>query len=91
MGASQSLAELVPTNPEYDSPAQLALSYDVVDLVAMAAEDLPRSNLITWVAEVELSRRAGEDPTYRGSRSKEKLCFELNEAEKDRFRPYLAK
>ena len=58
--APQSLAELVPTNPEYDGPAQLALSYDVVDLVALAAEDLPRPNLITWMAEVERSLRAGE-------------------------------
>ena len=57
--APQSLAELVPTNPEYDRPAQLALSYDVVELVAMAADDLPRPNLITWMAEVERSRRAG--------------------------------
>ena len=36
------------------------LSYDVVDLVATAADDLPRPNLITWVADVERSRRAGE-------------------------------
>ena len=42
------------------APAHLALSYDVVDLVALAAEDLPRPNLITWMAEVERSRRAGE-------------------------------
>ena len=33
--APQSLAELVPTSPKYDGPAQLALSYDVVDLVGM--------------------------------------------------------
>ena len=58
--APQSLAGLVPTSAEHDGPAQLALSYDVVDLVAMAAEDLPRPNLITWMAEVERSRRAGE-------------------------------
>ncbi len=58
--APQSLAELVPTSLEHDGPAQLALSYDVVDLVALAAEDLPRPNLITWMAEVERSRRAGE-------------------------------
>ena len=58
--AARSLAELVPTTLEDDGPAQLALSYDVVDLVAMAAEDLPRPNLITWMAEVERSRRAGE-------------------------------
>ena len=58
--APQSLAELVPTSAEHDGPAHLALSYDVVDLVALAAEDLPRPNLITWMAEVERSRRAGE-------------------------------
>ena len=57
--APQSLAELVP-RWEHDGPAQLALSYDVVDLVALAADDLPRPNLITWMADVERSRRAGE-------------------------------
>ena len=31
-------------------------SYDVVDLVAMPADDLPRPNLITWIADVERSR-----------------------------------
>ena len=58
--APQSLAELVQASAEHDGPAHLALSYDVVDLVALAAEDLPRPNLITWMAEVERSRRAGE-------------------------------
>ena len=58
--APRSLAELVPTSAGQDGPAHLALSYDVVDLVALAAEDLPRPNLITWMAEVERSRRAGE-------------------------------
>ena len=58
--APRSLAELVPTSPEDDGPAQLALSYDVVDLVAMAADDLPRPNLITWIAEVERSRHPRE-------------------------------
>ena len=58
--APQSLAELVQASAEQDGPAHLALSYDVVDLVALAAEDLPRPNLITWMAEVERSRRAGE-------------------------------
>ena len=38
---------------------ELALSYDVVDLVATEADDLPRPNLITWMADVERSRRAG--------------------------------
>ena len=44
---------------EYDGPPELALSYEVVDLVATEADDLPRPNLITWMAEVERSRRAG--------------------------------
>ena len=44
----------------WDPTAQeLALSYEVVDLVGMEADDLPRPNLITWMAEVERSRRAG--------------------------------
>ena len=55
--APQSL-ELAP-RWEYDGLAQVALSYDVVDLVATEADDLPRPNLITWMAEVERSRRAG--------------------------------
>ena len=42
----------------YDGAAQLALSYDVVDLVAAEADDLPRPNLTSWVADVERSRRA---------------------------------
>ena len=58
--APRSLAEMVPGSAEHDGPAQLALSYDVVDLVAAEADDLPRPNLITWMAEVERSRRAGE-------------------------------
>ena len=40
---------------EQDGPAQLALSYEVVDLVALKRDDLPRPNLLTWVAEVEQS------------------------------------
>ena len=44
--APRSLAELVP-RWEDDGPAQLALSYDVVDLVAMPADDLPRPNRAT--------------------------------------------
>ena len=55
--APQSL-ELAP-RWEHDGLAQVALSYDVVDLVGMEADDLPRPNLITWMAEVERSRRAG--------------------------------
>ena len=56
--AARSLAGLVPRR-HYDGAAQLALSYEVVDLVAAEADDLPRPNLITWMAEVERSRRAG--------------------------------
>ena len=44
---------------EYDGPQELALSYEVVDLVATEADDLPRPNLITWMADMERSRRAG--------------------------------
>ena len=55
--APRSLAELVPRR-QYDGAAQLDLSYDVVDLVAAEADDLPRPNLISWVADVERSRRA---------------------------------
>ena len=56
--APLSLAGLAPRSA-FDGPAQLALSYDVVDLVAMDADDLPRPNLIAWMADVERSRRAG--------------------------------
>ena len=65
--APRSLAELVPTSPDEDGPAQLALSYEVVDLMAMAADDLPRPNLITWVADVERSRHPGSWPSGCGS------------------------
>ena len=47
---------------EQDGPAQLALSYEVVDLVALKRDDLPRPNLLTWVAEVEQSVHAGALP-----------------------------
>ena len=56
--APQSMAELVP-RWEYDGAAQLALSYEVVDLVAAEADDMPRPNLIAWMADVERSRHAG--------------------------------
>ncbi len=56
--AARSLTELTP-RCEYDGPPELALSYEVVDLVGMEADDLPRPNLIAWMAEVERSRRAG--------------------------------
>ena len=55
--APRSLAELVPRR-QYYGAAQLDLSYDVVDLVAAETDDLPRPNLISWVADVERSRRA---------------------------------
>ena len=48
-----------PTESINDGPAQLALSYDVVDLMAVGRDDLPRPNLLTWVAEVEQSVHAG--------------------------------
>ena len=47
---------------EQDGPAQLALSYEVVDLVALKRDGLPRPNLLTWVAEVEQSVHAGALP-----------------------------
>ena len=51
---------------EQDGPAQLALSYEVVDLVALKRDDLPRPNLLTWVAEVEQSTGgAGADHDLR--------------------------
>ena len=43
-------------------PTQLAANYDVVDLVAVKADDLPRANLLGWVAEVEQSVQAGALP-----------------------------
>ena len=59
--APLTLADLVERT-EHDGPAQLALSYDVVDLVAVATDDLPRPNLLTWVAEVEQSVHSGALP-----------------------------
>ena len=47
---------------ERDGPAQLAASYDVVDLVAVKADDLPRANLLRWVAEVEQGAQTGALP-----------------------------
>ena len=46
--AAAPLAGLAPDKSGRRRAAQLALSYDVVDLLAMAAGDLPRPNLITW-------------------------------------------
>ena len=59
--APLTLAGLVQ-GTEQDGPAQLATSYDVVDLVAVKADDLPRANLLRWVAEVEQSVQAGALP-----------------------------
>ena len=59
--APLTLAGLVKRT-EHDGPAQLALSYDVVDLMAVGRDDLPRPNLLTWVAEVEQSVHAGTLP-----------------------------
>ena len=59
--APLTLAGLVQRT-EQDGPAQLAASYDVVDLLAVKADDLPRANLLRWVAEVEQSVQAGALP-----------------------------
>ena len=59
--APLTLAGLVP-HTAYDGPAQLALSYEVIDLVAVPTDDLPRPNLLTWVAQVEQSAQAGALP-----------------------------
>ena len=59
--APETLAGLV-AGLEQDGPAHLALSYEVVDLVALKRDDLPRPNLLTWVAEVEQSVHAGALP-----------------------------
>ena len=59
--APLTLAGLVQ-GTERDGPAQLAVSYDVVDLVAVKADDLPRANLLRWVAEVEQGAQTGALP-----------------------------
>ncbi len=59
--APLTLAGLVERT-ERDGPAQLAVSYDVVDLVAVKADDLPRANLLRWVAEVEQGAQTGALP-----------------------------
>ena len=59
--APLTLAGLVERT-ERDGPAQLAVSYDVVDLVAVTADDLPRANLLRWVAEVEQGAQTGALP-----------------------------
>ena len=59
--APLTLARLV-ARTEHDGPAQLALSYEVLDLVAVGRDDLPRPNLLRWVAEVEQSVHAAALP-----------------------------
>ncbi len=59
--APLTLAGLVERT-ERDGPAQLAASYDVVDLVTVKADDLPRANLLRWVAEVEQGAQTGALP-----------------------------
>ena len=59
--APLTLAGLVERT-ERDGPAQLAVSYDVADLVAVKADDLPRANLLRWVAEVEQGAQTGALP-----------------------------
>ena len=59
--APETLAGLV-AGLEQDGPAHLALSNEVVDLVALKRDDLPCPNLLTWVAEVEQSVHAGALP-----------------------------
>ncbi len=59
--APLTLAGLVQRT-EHDGPAQLAASYEVVDLVAVKADDLPRANLLRWVAEVEQGAQTGALP-----------------------------
>ena len=59
--APVTLAGLVERT-EQDGAAHLALSYEVLDLVAVRGDDLPRSNLLRWVAEVEQSVQAGGLP-----------------------------
>ena len=55
--AALTLAGLM-ARTEQDGPAQLTLSYEVLDLVAVGRDDLPRPNLLTWVAEVAQSVHA---------------------------------
>ena len=47
---------------EPDGPAALGLSYDVVELVALDTDGLPRGNLLRWIAEIEQSARSRELP-----------------------------
>ena len=59
--APRTLAGLLASRPQ-DRPAPLAVSYEVVDLVAARLDELPRTNLLRWVAAVEQSVQAGTLP-----------------------------
>ena len=59
--APLTLAGLLAGRPQ-DRPAPLAVSYEVVDLVAVSLEAVPRANLLRWVATVERSVQAGTLP-----------------------------
>ena len=55
---------------EEDGAAHLGLRYEVLDLVAVRRDDLPRTNLLRWVAEVRAgpgSAGAGEGVWVNGS------------------------
>ena len=56
--APLTLAGLLADRPQ-ERPAPLAVSYEVVDLVAASLEAVPRANLLRWVAAVERSVQAG--------------------------------
>ena len=59
--APLTLAGLLASRAQ-DRPAPLAVSYEVVDLVAARLEAMPRENLLRWVAAVEQSVQAGTLP-----------------------------
>ncbi len=59
--APLTLAGLLAGRPR-DRPAPLAVRYEVVDLVAARLDELPRANLLRWVAAVEQSVQAGTLP-----------------------------
>ena len=59
--APMDLADMIGGNA-HDGPAQITLRYDLLDLVATARDDLPRSNALSWVAQVEQSIHAGALP-----------------------------
>ena len=55
--APLTLAGLLASRAQ-DRPAPLAVSCEVVDLVAARLEAMPRENLLRWVAAVEQSVQA---------------------------------